>query len=201
METILYMIRHGETEWNRIRRIQGHSDLQLTATGERQADRLAKRFAGKAISAVYSSDLQRASETARRLAEAVGQSVHILPALRERNFGKWEGLTREEIEERYQDSNMNEAKYGIESFAAMQKRAMECLTTIAEVNLSGTVAVVSHGGLINSFLHFITNGTLGTGVTQIDNTGVSTVRYRSGQWEVLHVNDTEHLQEPPLFAG
>lgn len=201
METLLFLIRHGETEWNRSGRIQGHSDLKLTPTGEWQADCLAASFVGKYLCAVYSSDLQRARETARRLAEAVGQTVCTLPALRERSYGAWEGLTLEEIRERFPDYRTNEAKYGIESFAAMQQRAVDCLTPIAQRHRNEAVAIVSHGGLINAFLHFITNGALGTGVTRLDNTGVTSVSYRLGQWRVNDVNNTRHLQEPPLFVG
>ncbi|MBO8163732.1 MAG: histidine phosphatase family protein [Brevibacillus sp.] len=201
METILYLIRHGETGWNRLKRIQGHSDLPLTAVGERQADCLAARFAGRPLSIVYSSDLKRAYETARRLADMAGLEVRTTPDLRERNYGEWEGLTYQEIEERYGTAVRDEAKYGIEPFEAMQRRAKTCLTSIAENHPDQMVAVVSHGGLINAFLHLVTDGVQGTGVTRIENTGITTFRYRSGQWDVLQVNDIGHLQEPPLTAG
>lgn len=201
METLLFLIRHGETEWNHCGRIQGHCDLKLTPAGEQQADCLAARFVGKNLAAVYASDLQRAAETARRLARAVGLTVCTLPALRERSFGDLEGRTVEEIRARFHDFQSSEAKYGMEPFASLQKRAVDCLTAIAQRHLSESVAVVSHGGLLNAFLHSITNGTLGTGVTRLDNTGVTSVTYRAGQWKVIDVNDTRHLQQPPMSAG
>ncbi|MFY0544608.1 histidine phosphatase family protein [Brevibacillus sp. H7] len=193
MNTILYLIRHGETDWNQSKRIQGHSDIHLNHRGVQQAAQLAKRFEGKRIHAVYSSDLSRARETARGIAELMACPVSSLPGLRERCYGEWEGLTYEEIQERFR--NRDEASCGIESFEEMQQRAVSALTELALRHPGQTVAVVSHGGFINSFLHYVTNGEQGTGKTRIDNTGVSTFRFVQDRWEVLQVNNTDHLEK------
>jgi probable phosphoglycerate mutase len=193
LNTILYLIRHGETDWNQLRRFQGHSDIHLNETGVRQAEKMAARFADEPIHAVYASDLSRARETARRIAERAGLSVATLPTLRERCYGEWEGLTYDEIHERFQ--NRDEASCGIETFEDMQQRAVSVLRELAESHRGQTIVVVSHGGFINSFLHYVTNGEQGTGVTRIDNTGVSVFRYGDNGWEVLRVNDTEHLEK------
>jgi probable phosphoglycerate mutase/uncharacterized phosphatase len=192
LETFLYLIRHGETEWNKSRRIQGHSNVDLSEVGEQQAERLAARFSNFSFSAIYSSDLKRAIATARRLAQTVGIPVKPLPSLRERCYGQWEGLTYEEIKQRFQDEN--ETLYGIESFEAMQQRALDCLTNLATEHPDENIAVVSHGGFINAFLHYVTNGKLGTGITKIENTSVTLCRYKTNRWEVVKVNDTVHLQ-------
>ncbi len=195
MNTTLYFIRHGETEWNRLRRIQGHSDTKLSPLGVKQAERLAAHLAARRFSAVYTSDLKRAHDTARRLADAAGSPLYTLPSLRERCYGEWEGLTYEEIRARFQEED--EALYGIESFEAMQQRAMECLTGLALAHPGETIAAISHGGLINSFLHLVTDGKLGTGVTRIDNTGICVLVFRNGQWEVEKVNAVGHLEDFP----
>ena len=96
MTTIL-LARHGETDWNVERRVQGHSDTPLNDTGRAQARALAEELAGEPIDAVYSSDLVRAHETARIVAAQRGLEVTAIRDLRERNFGTWEGLTDEEI--------------------------------------------------------------------------------------------------------
>ena len=92
MTTIL-LARHGETDWNRDRRVQGHTDVPLNDEGRRQAQALSRELDGCRFDAVYSSDLARAIETAEILAEQRGLEVTALPALREKHFGTWEGLT------------------------------------------------------------------------------------------------------------
>jgi probable phosphoglycerate mutase len=193
LNTILYLIRHGETDWNQSRRLQGHSDIHLNEKGVRQAEKVAARFAAEPIRAVYASDLSRARETARRIAETAGCSVTTLPALRERCYGEWEGLTYEEIRERFH--NRDQASCGIETFEDMQQRAVSVLSELAERHRGQMIVAVSHGGFINSFLHYVTNGEQGPGVTRIDNTGVSVFRYGGNSWEVLRVNDTDHLEK------
>src|SRR5262245_42602239 len=101
--TDLLLARHGETEWNRVGRWQGHADPPLNDEGRRQAVELAERLAGDGIAAVYSSDLQRASETARTVGDRLGLEVVEDPALREIDVGSWSGLTRAEVAERFPD--------------------------------------------------------------------------------------------------
>ncbi|MGG1530738.1 histidine phosphatase family protein [Brevibacillus agri] len=192
METIMYLVRHGETQWNQIRRIQGHSDIALNELGMRQAELVAGRFRREKIHAVYSSDLSRARETAAKIAENFSISVGTHPTLRERCYGQWEGLTYEEIRARFE--NQDEASCGIETFEDMQRRAVAALTELAAKHQNEAIVVVSHGGLINSFLHYVTAGEQGTGITSIDNTGISVFRYADRRWEVLQVNDTDHLE-------
>jgi probable phosphoglycerate mutase len=110
----LYLARHGETDWNAARRWQGQTDVPLNATGRAQARELAVRARTRGIVSVGSSDLCRARETACIVSEALG-GVRLLspdPALRERDFGSFEGLTREECQERYPDAW---ARYGTDA--------------------------------------------------------------------------------------
>lgn len=187
----MYLVRHGETDWNQVRRIQGHSDTDLNELGLRQAEQVAGRFRSEGIHAVYSSDLSRARETASRIAQNFDRAVSTLITLRERCYGQWEGLTYEEIRARFE--NQDEAACGIETFEGMQQRAVTALTELAKAHPGETIVVVSHGGLINSFLHYVTSGEQGTGITRIDNTGITKFRY-TDHWNVLHVNDTDHLE-------
>jgi broad specificity phosphatase PhoE len=99
--TRILLARHGETEWNRLGRWQGHADPPLNDLGRRQAEILAEQLAGDTVSAVYSSDLRRARETARIVAERIGLPVTEDSALREIDVGSWSGLTRDEVRERF----------------------------------------------------------------------------------------------------
>ena len=98
---IIYLIRHGKTEWNNQFRYQGATDVPLNDEGRSQAERAALRFAGAGLDAVFSSPLQRARETAAETAGPAGMTVEVMPELTEINFGGWEGLTVPRIKERY----------------------------------------------------------------------------------------------------
>lgn len=192
MKTILYLVRHGETDWNAARRIQGHSDIELNERGIMQAKQVGEHFRSKTIHAVYSSDLTRARHTAVQIARHFSFDVATHASLRERSYGDWEGLTYEEIRSRF--ANQDEASCRIETFEAMQQRAVQTLTQLAAAHPNEAIVVVSHGGLINSFLHHVTGGLQGPGITKIDNTGICVFRYCEQRWEVLQINNTDHLQ-------
>lgn len=196
MATLLYLIRHGETEWNKERRIQGHSDIELNDRGKQQAEKLASYMERFDLSHVYASDLQRAVYTAQAVANRKNLSVRTVPALRERCYGEMEGLVYEEISEKFQGIKPDESLYGVESFLDMQKRAHEQLTSILLAHPGESIAIVSHGGVINSFLHWISEGKYGTGVTKIDNTGICLLQFEQehGAWTILDINRVEHLQ-------
>lgn len=95
--TRICFVRHGETDWNKTQRMQGHIDLALNANGEAQAVAAGRYFAGLQAAALYSSDLQRARQTAQAIADALHLPMILLPALRERHFGRCEGMTFDEI--------------------------------------------------------------------------------------------------------
>jgi 2,3-bisphosphoglycerate-dependent phosphoglycerate mutase len=149
MPTRIILARHGETDWNRERRWQGHSDRPLNDTGRDQAHALAAELAGEPISAVYSSDLLRAHETARIVAEQLGLDVVTVPGLRERRFGSWEGLEDVEVERRF--PGVHSPPDG-EARDEMTRRVLDSLDAIAASHPNRTVLVVSHGGPIRAVL-------------------------------------------------
>jgi broad specificity phosphatase PhoE len=101
MPTTLVLVRHGETDWNRERRYQGHADTPLNEAGRRQAHELAELLREEHLSLVYTSPLRRASETARIVAERLGLEARELEALREIDVGDWQGMTVEEVKMRF----------------------------------------------------------------------------------------------------
>lgn len=150
--TRIFLVRHGETEWNATRRAQGQADIPMNDAGRRQAADAVAQLDGIELAAVYSSDLSRAIDTARPIAEARGLAVEIDPAFREVDQGEWEGLTTQEIRRRWPDlwgpARHYSQRPGGESPEQVQKRALEGLARIAERFPQGQVAVVSHGGTI-----------------------------------------------------
>jgi 2,3-bisphosphoglycerate-dependent phosphoglycerate mutase len=149
MPTRIILARHGETDWNRERRWQGHSDRPLNETGREQAETLAAELAGEPIAAVYSSDLVRAHETARIVADRLGLDVVTVPGLRERRFGSWEGLQDVEVERLFPGLH---GPPDAEPRDDMTRRVLESLERIAAANDGRTVLVVSHGGPIRAVL-------------------------------------------------
>ena len=151
MDTRILLARHGETDWNAERRWQGHADPPLNELGREQARSLGAALAGRAIAAVYSSDLQRASETARIAAEPLGLPVRLEERLREVDVGEWSGLTTAEIEERFPGAVERRRAGGNgwelgESYEAMGERIEAGLLAIAAERPGQTVLVVTHGG-------------------------------------------------------
>ena len=154
MTTIL-LARHGESDWNRTRRWQGHADRPLTALGRRQARELAERLANTELDAVYSSDLQRARETAEIVASGRGLAVHELPALREVDVGSWSGLTRDEAAERFPDAYKRWEEGGEgwddgETYEQLGDRIIGAVKRIAADHPGERVLVVTHGGSIRA---------------------------------------------------
>jgi broad specificity phosphatase PhoE len=150
MTTIL-LVRHGETDWNLERRVQGHTDRPLNETGRAQARALADELAAEQIDVIYSSDLIRAHETARIVAERKGLDVTAVAELRERDFGTWEGLTDDDVFARFPDAH-HRAWGDAETKGEMAERVLEALRRIALAHGDGRVLAVSHGGPLRAVL-------------------------------------------------
>lgn len=173
--TEILLARHGETDWNRERRIQGHTDRPLNDEGRRQAEALARELAGKTLDAVYSSDLVRAHETARIVAERLGLDIVVLPELRERDFGTWEGLTDDEILARFPAHNG--PRGDAESREEMLERVQGAIARISAAHPDGLVLVITHGGPVRALLK-----ACGTeNVTGIPNCTIRRIGIRDGE--------------------
>jgi broad specificity phosphatase PhoE len=153
--TTILIARHGQSDWNQERRWQGHADRPLTERGREQAQALADRLAHIELDAVYSSDLQRALDTAAVVAESRGFELRQLPELREVDVGSWSGLTRAEAEERFPEgfARWRDGYPGWkdgETYEAMTDRVLRAVDEIATEHEGGRVLVVSHGGPIRA---------------------------------------------------
>ena len=186
---LLYLVRHGETDWNRQRRIQGTTDIPLNATGREQAARTGALLATREWDTVVASPLSRAVETASIIAAEVG-----LPApttddrLVERNYGEAEGLDFEELQRLFPDDT---PVPGREKRSAVAARAIEALMDIARRHPDEAVIVVSHGGLIRSVLRVVDpEGEHG----MITNGSVHSFRYDDGALSLIAFDDPIEAQ-------
>jgi len=153
--TTILLARHGETDWNRANRFQGHADPPLNDTGRSQAAELAAALAEEPFAAVYSSPLRRAFETAEIVAAPHGLEPVPVEALREVDVGSWQGLTRAEIEERFpaQFARWLEYEQGWddgETYDEMGVRVMAALLELAAAHDGEQILAVSHGGPVRA---------------------------------------------------
>lgn len=198
METHFYLVRHGETDWNTQRRFQGHADIPLNKVGIWQAEKLADWLQDTSFTAVYSSDLSRAVQTAEIVARGHGLPVIERKELRERCMGEWEGMTLEEVDTLHPGwrERIGEAlwcdRFGIESSSKMVQRLIHLLEKLAKKHAGNRILIVSHGGLINMALTELSQGQLKK--MRVKNTSVTHAIHSAGQgWQVIRAGMAEHL--------
>ncbi|MDP2006533.1 MAG: histidine phosphatase family protein [Rubrivivax sp.] len=199
--TELLFIRHGETDWNRQQRFQGHIDVPLNDTGHAQAQRLAARLAAEQHDALFSSDLQRARQTAAPLAAAWGRDDGVLPGFREQNFGLLEGLDAPTIQALHpelwrgwlqQDADF--AAPGGESQRQFHTRILGAVHALVAAQAGRRVVVVTHGGVLD-MLWRTAKGLPLSGLREchIPNTGVNRIRWADGRLQIEVWGDDTHL--------
>ena len=202
-ETRLIVIRHGETEWNRERRMQGTTDTRLSDLGRTQAQALGRRLAEREFAALYSSDLSRAVDTARAIAEWTGRALVTDPRLQERRFGIFEGLLAAEIRERYPDEHARFASRdphyvvpGGESASDFTQRCLGCLAEIAGRHVGDEVVVVTHGLVLDSLYRAALGLAHGEPrPVPLINASVNLFGYGASAWRMELWGDVSHLQE------
>lgn len=197
----LILVRHGITYWNYESRYQGHTDIELHPEGIKQACALQKKFAVEKLDAIYSSDLKRAVQTASIIAEPHDLKIKTVPALREINFGEWEGLTYYDIEKKYpkllkvwlETPHLLEIPQG-ESFEILRDRAVAGVKKILASQQKGTIAIVTHGGTIAALVCGLLNEPLANmWHYKQKNTAVTILAIREGQVTIESLNDVSHL--------
>ncbi|MBN3818479.1 histidine phosphatase family protein [Paraburkholderia sp. Se-20369] len=206
--TQILFIRHGETAWNRIKRIQGHIDIPLADTGLAQAQRLAARLAreardGARIDAIYSSDLMRAQQTAQPAADALGLPLVLRDGLRERAYGVFQGHDSTEIEARFPDAyaawqtrDPGFEPEGGESQRAFYHRVLHALEPIVAAHPGGRIACVAHGGVLDCVYRFANGLELAAPRNyQLLNTSINVVDYAGGRAQVVQWADISHLSD------
>ena len=156
-----YLVRHGDTQWNMLNRIQGHTDIPLSDTGRQKVRALAQELSDISFSAVYSSDLCRSVETAQILVDGSGLNVKTDSDLREFSYGSWEGLTLEEVQAREADGFARRFRQRDVDFAAPGgESAIHLLRRVRRFYVKATakhdpdqnVLVTGHGGSLRALV-------------------------------------------------
>lgn len=203
--TELILIRHGETDWNRELRFQGHVDVSLNATGLEQARRIAARMAGEKAVALYVSDLLRARQTA----QPIGTQLELQPftetGLREQSFGRVDGMRVDDIKEQHPQAWEGwlrfEEDYAMpegESTRQFHARVMDAVKRVVAAHPDQTVVVVTHGGVLDMIYRTARAlGLNGPRQSDIPNAGFNRVRVRGDAIDILDWANTRHLADLP----
>lgn len=199
--SIIYLVRHGQTIWNHDMRFQGTSDIELSDLGIKQAKMLAERFSDTKIDAIYSSNLNRAIDTAKIVAKTKKIDVIQKECLKEISFGDWEGLNKTQIDEKWPGALEKFFKDPIdcsipngENLLQVQKRTVDCLSGIIKENKARRILVVAHGAVIRVILADILQMNLSAiwNLRQ-ENTAVNIINSYNDRKIVSLINDTSHL--------
>jgi len=206
--TRICFVRHGETNWNAERRMQGHIDIPLNANGISQAERLANALirVKHSFDVIYSSDLERALHTANAVARALILDVQITPRLRERNVGKLQGLLLAEapvllpeIWQRHIARELDHDLGGGESIRTFHQRMQDILELFLNEHRGQSVLAVSHGGSLDMIYRIVTQQALDAErVAVVPNTSLNWITHDGSTWSVECWADTSHLSESAL---
>ncbi|HEY8881248.1 MAG TPA: histidine phosphatase family protein [Roseateles sp.] len=199
--TRIILIRHGETAWNRATRIQGHTDIPLSPLGLAQAQRLAEALADEPLAALYSSDLSRARQTAEALAGVQKLPIHFDAALRERAFGRFEGLSWEEIDQGYPEDaarwRRREPDFAVgggESLNAFSARCLDAAHRAAAAHPGQSIALVAHGGVLDCLYRAATRVALDAPRSwQLGNATINRLLATPESFTLIGWNDDRHL--------
>ncbi len=202
------LVRHGETDWNAERRLQGHTDIDLNARGLAQAEQMARAIKriNLAFDVLYTSDLQRAAKTAKAIEQLFSTSAITNVGLRERHLGALQGLTTDEAPQLEPDlwrshlsRNINEELRGGESILQFADRINTTLEKIREQYLGKTVLLVSHGGALDMMYRIACNQPLDAEkAVAVPNASLNWISHDGQSWKVDGWADTSHLENLAL---
>lgn len=195
----IYLIRHGETDFNQERRMQGWLDIPLNEIGHSQALSVAEKLKTHPIHALYSSDLARAHETAKPISAVLNLSITLTPALRERDMGIFAGWAWEKERDEVKDKIWSEfeaardladptwKKHGGESVGEMTERIVAFLTTLKITHAEQSVGLVTHGGTVNRILEYFEIKKPSEGFRMIRNASVLILHKRQTTYELEEI--------------
>jgi 2,3-bisphosphoglycerate-dependent phosphoglycerate mutase len=204
--TRIIAVRHGETAWNVDSRIQGQLDIGLNDNGRWQARRVGEALAGEEITAVYSSDLGRAHQTAESIAAITGKEVVPQEGLRERSFGLFEGKTFDEIHQNWPDHAQNWRKRipewqppeGGESLLQLRERVTKTIAELAARHPGEQIVVVAHGGVLDALYRVATGQEVNSPRTwELPNGAINRLLWTPEGFTLVGWSDTQHLDDEP----
>jgi phosphoserine phosphatase len=199
----IFLVRHGESVWNKEQRIQGRKDPGLSERGRRQAKALAGRLKKENIEIVYTSGLKRCVQTAKAIAKGTGSEARVFSGLEEIILGDWQGKTVEEVKKIYPKvyeawlKAPSKAKIpGWEGIRRFTGRIDGVFKSVLTGNSASCICVVTHLGVITAYLSRVldTDFDLLFKTIRLDNCGISKISHKGGRFVIHFINDTRHLK-------
>ena len=181
---IICLVRHGETDWNALRKLQGREDIPLNEHGILQAKACAKALKSREWSAIFTSPLLRASQTAAILAETLNIPLNEEHDFIERDYGAASGMIISGFSLTKRDTLDN----GMEDLSSLTERVFAALKRSTDSSQNGNIIIVSHGGAINSILAKLSNGVLGSGKTRLKNACINMLEYNGKAFDIVFYN-------------
>nr|WP_255723507.1 histidine phosphatase family protein [Sporosarcina sp. ACRSL] len=185
------MIRHGETDWNALGKLQGRTDIPLNETGMLQAEECREFLNTSHWNVVITSPLKRAKQTAEIINGNRTVPVVEMEEFLERGYGDAEGMTFEERISKFPDKQYPNQ----EDRASLNQRVMEGIEKINQMYGDHQILLVAHGAVINAILAVLSNGEIGSGKTKLLNACMSNIYFHQGTWRVKDFNQTSHLSK------
>lgn len=210
----LFLIRHGETEWNKMKRIQGHCDIPLSDYGVQQGELAGNYLRGQNFSAIYSSDLLRAKKTAQLIGKYQQLDPIICSGLREIKMGLWEGLNWDQVgniypeqQQKWIENAVENGPQGGENLNKAHQRVWQSILEICNKEQQGLKAIVTHGLVIATCVCRLKGESIANWrFYSPENTSITRVKYHNNNLELIEFNRYDHLMNssihlPPLNQG
>ena len=188
--TQILFIRHGETDWNVEKRIQGQTDIPLNEKGIKQAGDCARALKNSHYDLIISSPLLRALSTAKIINKQTKLPLLVNDAFKERSFGEAEGMSLTELNRLYPKRNYPK----METRLRLNKRIIEAINYILVTYPNKNIIIVAHGAVLNSLLSTVTNHLHGSTITRLKNGSFTHISFRSSNWKLNYLNQTRHLK-------
>ncbi|AMM96756.1 histidine phosphatase family protein [Bacillus pumilus] len=189
--TTICLVRHGETDWNAAKRIQGRTDIPLNDTGKWQAEQTGLYLKDAHWDVVISSPLTRAKETAHLILKHVDAPLVIMDDFIERDYGDAEGMSFEERQKLFP----NKQYPNMEPLETIQDRMVEGIEKVRAAYPNQQVLIVAHGAAIHALLTTLADEHLGLENTRLVNACLNYVEWKDGKWKVLDYNVVSHLTQ------
>ncbi|WP_144503575.1 histidine phosphatase family protein [Bacillus pumilus] len=189
--TTICLVRHGETDWNAAKRIQGRTDIPLNDTGKWQAEQTGLYLKDAHWDVVISSPLTRAKETAHLILKHIDAPLVIMDDFIERDYGDAEGMSFEERQKLFP----NKQYPNMEPLETIQDRMVEGIEKVRAAYPNQQVLIVAHGAAIHALLTTLADEHLGLENTRLVNACLNYVEWKDGKWKVLDYNVVSHLTQ------
>lgn len=189
--TTICLVRHGETDWNVIEKLQGRTDIPLNSTGILQAKECSEFLSSSNWDVIITSPLRRAKQTAEIINANLKLPIVEMEEFIERSYGDAEGMSIEERQVTFHDGNIPNQ----ETMNSLKSRVVEGIHILNEKFQNKKVLLVAHGAVINSILAILSNGKIGSGKTKLINACTSNIHYNQKKWKIKDFNQVTHLSQ------